>query len=67
MIKVYQSHYGEADYDLLAQVTNIEADNAIKERCQLFEGNCGNCEARHACADLKRLAAYILNKMYCKD
>ena len=63
MLKLYQGHYTDADFDLLAQITTLEAENAIKERCELVFCNCNNCDCKIACADIKRLAAHILNTM----
>lgn len=66
MLKLYHGHYTEADYDLMAQITTLEADNAIKERCELVDFNCSRCECKTSCADIKRLAAHVLNTMYLK-
>ena len=63
MLKLYQGHYTDADFDLLAQITTLEAENAIKERCELVFCNCNNCDCKIACADIKRLAAHILVTM----
>ena len=63
MLKLYQGHYTDDDFDLLAQITTLEAENALKERCELAFCNCNNCDCKIACADIKRLAAHILNTM----
>lgn len=66
MLRMYHGNYQDSDYDLLAQVMTVEADNAIKERCELVNFNCSKCDCKTACADIKRLAAHILNTMYLK-